>query len=144
MGGFRGPDDRAGRDAGRLVPSPVQGILGGGGRLTFPTAAGLSPIPPGRAAVGVQPSLAMPVGRMSVGSSSMGGAMSAAARGDRSATAAGNFGLWDGPVGHRPDPGWRTLPGGMGVMGRPPVGNYPFRVPPSLVAPALSVPGMSM
>lgn len=34
--------------------------------------------------------------------------------------------------------------GGMGGMNRQPVGNYPFRQPPSLVNPVASSPGMSM
>jgi hypothetical protein len=40
----------------------------------------------------------------------------------------------------------RTMPSGgvMGGMSRPPVGGYPFRVPPSLLGPAASSPGMSM
>jgi hypothetical protein len=39
----------------------------------------------------------------------------------------------------RPGPG-----GGMGGMARPPVGNYPFRQPPSLIGPATTMPSMSM
>lgn len=40
----------------------------------------------------------------------------------------------------------RRLPSGgsMGGMGRPPVGSYPFRIPPSLLGPATSAPAMSM
>jgi hypothetical protein len=34
--------------------------------------------------------------------------------------------------------------GGMGGMTRPPVGNYPFRQPPSLIGPATATTGMSM
>lgn len=34
--------------------------------------------------------------------------------------------------------------GGMGGMSRPPVGNYPFRQPPSLIGPATTMPSMSM
>ena len=40
----------------------------------------------------------------------------------------------------------RRMPSGgsMGGMGRPPVGGYPFRIPPSLIGPATSAPAMSM
>ena len=40
----------------------------------------------------------------------------------------------------------RRLPSGgsMGGMVRPPVGSYPFRIPPSLIGPAASAPSMSM
>jgi hypothetical protein len=39
----------------------------------------------------------------------------------------------------------RTPSGGtMGGMARPPVGSYPFRVPPSLLGPANSSPAMAM
>ncbi len=39
----------------------------------------------------------------------------------------------------------RTPSGGsMGGVARPPVGNYPFRQPPSLLGPATSAPSMSM
>jgi len=34
--------------------------------------------------------------------------------------------------------------GPMGGMVRPPVGSYPFRIPPSLIGPATSAPSMSM
>jgi hypothetical protein len=34
--------------------------------------------------------------------------------------------------------------GSMGGMTRPPVGNYPFRQPPSLLGPASAAPSMSM
>jgi hypothetical protein len=34
--------------------------------------------------------------------------------------------------------------GMMGGMGRPPVGSYPFRVPPSLLGPAATAPAMAM
>ena len=40
----------------------------------------------------------------------------------------------------------RSAPSGgsMGGMGRPPVGSYPFRIPPSLFGPATSGPAMAM
>jgi hypothetical protein len=40
----------------------------------------------------------------------------------------------------------RPMPSGavMGGMTRPPVGGYPFRIPPPLVGPAAATPGMSM
>lgn len=39
----------------------------------------------------------------------------------------------------------RTPSGGtMGVKGRPPVGSYPFRSPPSLLGPGTTSPSMSM
>lgn len=40
----------------------------------------------------------------------------------------------------------RPLPGrgGMPAMARPPVGSYPFRIPPSLLGPAPSGPAMAM
>ena len=40
----------------------------------------------------------------------------------------------------------RRVPSGrfMGGMARPPVGNYPFRQPPSLLGPGTSAPAMSM
>jgi hypothetical protein len=38
----------------------------------------------------------------------------------------------------------RTPGGSTGSMARPPVGNYPFRQPPSLIGPATTTPSMSM
>ncbi len=34
--------------------------------------------------------------------------------------------------------------GSMGGMARPPVGSYPFRIPPSLLGPSTAAPAMSM
>jgi hypothetical protein len=51
---------------------------------------------------------------------------------------AGRMGSMGGLI-RRPPPG-----GGMGGMARPPVGNYPFRQPPSLIGPAPTMPSMSM
>jgi hypothetical protein len=51
----------------------------------------------------------------------------------------GTMGMGVGRSGRRTP----ARPGVMGGMARPPVGSYPFRVPPSLVGPG-SAPGMSM
>jgi hypothetical protein len=50
----------------------------------------------------------------------------------------GRMGSMGGLI-RRPPPG-----GSMGGMGRPAVGSYPFRQPPSLIAPATTMPSMSM
>lgn len=48
-----------------------------------------------------------------------------------------------GLIRRAPAGGAPAMGGGMGGAGRPPVGNYPFRQPPSLVSPT-SGPSMSM
>jgi hypothetical protein len=50
-----------------------------------------------------------------------------------------------GRIGSMAEPIRRSPAGGsMGGMPRPPVGNYPFRQPPSLVGPSTAAPSMSM
>jgi len=50
----------------------------------------------------------------------------------------GRMGSMGGLIGRPP------AAGSMGGMARPPVGNYPFRQPPSLLGPSTSAPSMSM
>jgi hypothetical protein len=50
----------------------------------------------------------------------------------------GQRGMLGGPM--RLTPARGTMP----AMARPPVGSYPFRVPPSLIGPATAGPAMSM
>jgi hypothetical protein len=52
--------------------------------------------------------------------------------------AAGSMGSMGGLIRRTPSSG------SMGGMGRPPVGSYPFRQPPSLLGPATAAPAMAM
>jgi hypothetical protein len=133
------------------LASPAQaqspGSSSSGGTTYLPYSGGFVPYTGGTAGgLGGQPGMAGPVGRISTNPPSMGSAM-AGLGGSRGAItplrplgiSGSGMGMGAGLVPRRPFP-----MGGMGTMARPPVGNYPFRIPPSLVAPGVSAAGMTM
>lgn len=143
-----GQDD--GRSSSPYGVSPAMPYSGGtASYLPYGTnAGGFVPYSPGpTGGLGVQPR------RMSGPSSTAAGVMSSMTRTPslgrprafaplepirRIGLGAGG-GMAGGPMIQRSTPARR-----MGGMPRPSVGNYPFRQPPSLIAPGSSAPAMSM
>lgn len=126
----------------------MENLVRGGGAGYLPAGGGFLPYTPGPGGgLGVQ-------SRMSAGSS----AASAGAMGMPGTSAIG--GATGGLSPLAPIGGMSAQRGGMGSgrllnrmptgrgmgggMTRPPVGSYPFRVPPSLLGPATQAPAMAM
>jgi hypothetical protein len=107
-------------------PGPGQGLgvmSGAGGRIASMPQEGMRMLGqrPSLGHVGGNLTPPEPIGRQGMGPQS-----------------AGRMGSMGGLI-RRPSGG-----GGMGGMARPPVGNYPFRQPPSLIGPSTTMPSMSM
>lgn len=95
--------------------------------------------------LGVQPRPVVPMGRVVMPSVMTGSTMPTLGAPRGTLFPLRPLGLGRGGMGGGLMPSSRLpRPGVMGTMGRPPVGNYPFRVPPSLLVPTTGAPAMSM
>jgi hypothetical protein len=135
---------------GSYGPGMENLLRGGGGAGYLPSGGGFVPYTPGpggglgvQSRMGGSPSaspgaMAMPGGATLGGPGATSGGLSPLAP-------IGGLGARRGGMGMGRLPARTPTGRGMGGgMARPPVGSYPFRVPPSLLGPATQAPAMAM
>lgn len=129
----------------------MENLFRGGGAGYLPSGGGFLPYTPGPGGgLGVQSRMSAGSAATSPGGMSMPGVRAPGGLGGASGglsplTPIGGMGARGGGMGpgrllNRMPPG-RSMGGGMA---RPPVGSYPFRIPPSLLGPASQAPAMAM
>jgi hypothetical protein len=129
----------------------MENLLRGGGAGYLPSGGGFVPYTPGPGGgLGVQSRMgggspaASPGAMAMPGGAALGGA-GATAGGLSPLAPIGRMGARRGGMGMGRLPTRSSAGRGMGgSMARPPVGSYPFRIPPSLLGPATQAPAMAM
>lgn len=129
----------------------MENLLRGGGAGYLPSGGGFVPYTPGPGGgLGVQSRMgggspSASTGAMAMPGGAAPGAPGATAGGFSPLAPIGRMGARRGGMGMGRLPGRATSGRGMGGgMVRPPVGSYPFRIPPSLLGPATQAPAMAM
>ncbi|APW63555.1 hypothetical protein [Paludisphaera borealis] len=123
----------------------MESLLRSGGAGYLPSGSGFLPYTPGPGGgLGVQSRMSAGSPATSSGAMSMPAAaagLGTASRGLSPLTPIGGMGGGRGGMGSGRL--LNRMPAGRGMV-RPPVGAYPFRVPPSLLGPATQAPAMAM